>query len=132
AAALGAVAPVAPSIDAKFLRLTAKTGDATPLWVGSSTALPAGTTAYVFCGTTEGSTLCEVGGLKLLLPVGGQVWQGASTPISGFGASISTQIPSSSGLGGATLSAVVVLVFEDGTWLVSARTGGPVIQDALA
>lgn len=98
-------------------------------------ALQAGDRVFVVFGTGRGQSTLTVGGVDVAVPFGESAWSGGQVEAVAPGASrtvFAAMLPLDPTLVGRELGAAVVVVKANGTFFVSARTGGPIIQDALS
>jgi hypothetical protein len=91
-----------------------------------------GAQAFVFLGTAVGTSVVNVAGRDVTIPLGAGHWLGARTSVSNALGGFDASIMNDPSLAGQTLSVVAVVVMPDGSFFVTARTGGPIIQDAIA
>lgn len=129
-APLFAVAPATYS--AAFQDPAATIGQACAMKFTVDGAAEAGARVYVFFSTTAGTSTVRVDGRDVTLPLGEGAWLAARTNVAGALAGLSGVVPPDRALVGAHLHAAIVVVRADGSLFVSARTGGPIIQDAIA
>jgi hypothetical protein len=90
-----------------------------------------GLTVHLFAGTATGSTLVWVNGKPVVIPVGGNVFAAGTAGMSNGAASIDASIPDDPSLIGERVCWVAVLVDASGRVVAIARSGGPIIEDAI-
>lgn len=89
-------------------------------------------TVHLFAGTASGFTTVTVNGHSVMIPVGGSVFEAGSTTMAKGVATINAAVPDDSALVGSTITWVAIVVDDvTGRILVMARTGGPIIEDAI-
>jgi hypothetical protein len=115
-----------------FNGVAARLGEKAVVTAEWKSGLPAGSTAFVIFGSGEGTTPVVVNGTTIQAPFGVAAF--ASVALNGsLGRETATVIvPMNDDLVGRTLEAVVVVVAPNGSYHFLARTGGPIIQDALS
>ena len=133
AVAAPALNPAKPTIvidsSEAFLGASVKTLIMTP------EALQAGDRVFVVFGTGRGESTVTVGGVDVAVPFGASAWSAGQAEAATLGAGrsvFSAILPLDPTLVGRELGAAVVVVKANGSFFVSARTGGPIIQDALS
>lgn len=111
---------------------TARLGERSVVTAEWKSSLPAGSTAFVIFGSGVGTTSVVVNGTTIQAPFGVAAF--ASVELTGaVGRETATAIvPRNDDLVGLPLEAVVVVVAPNGSYQFLARTGGPIIQDALS
>ena len=87
---------------------------------------------FVFFSARQGTSIVEVDGQRIAVPLGEGAWLAATSTVSGAVVGLEGAIPDDHSLVGSRLNSVVVVLRADGSFFVSARTGGPIIQDAIA
>jgi hypothetical protein len=132
ALALAVPASNPSDVQASFRGESVNAGGAAALWIAPSSGLPKGCVAYVVFGDAEGRTDVRVGDRIASVPVSGKTWTAGAYELSQGAGHFSGAIPSDPSLVGRRLSAALVVVAPDGSFFVSARIGGPIIQDILA
>src|SRR5262249_1151562 len=91
-----------------------------------------GQTVHLFAGTSLGSTVVQINGSPVTIPVGGSVFGSGSAVFVHEGASIDAFIPSDPSLIGSTATWVAVVIDDaSGRIVAIARAGGPIIEDAI-
>lgn len=125
-----AVAPATYSV--AFQDPSATIGQACAMKFTVDGAAEAGARVFVFFSTSEGTSTVRVDGRDVTLPLGSGAWLAARTNVAGALSGLAGSVPPDRALVGTRLYASIVVVRADGSLFVSARTGGPIIQDAIA
>jgi hypothetical protein len=87
---------------------------------------------YLFAGTEGGTTAVFINGVKVHIPVAGIVFEAGTATSAGQTAAITAAIPNDSALLGAKITWVAVVVDNVTRRVIAiARTGGPIIEDAI-
>lgn len=109
----------------------ARLGEKTSVTAEWKSALPAGSRAFVIFGSGAGKTTIVVNGTPIEAPFGLAAF--ASDALAGVGLeTVAATVPADENLAGEKLEAVIVVVAPNGSYQFLARTGGPIIQDALS
>ena len=90
-----------------------------------------GSTVYLFAGTATGTTRVWVNGLQVAIPVGGSVFAAGSSVFANGAATIDAAIPHDETLIGERVTWVAVVISASGHVIAIAKTGGPIIEDAI-
>jgi hypothetical protein len=109
---------------------TATIGSSTP--VIATLTSGANQSVYLFAGTASGYTTVLVAGQKVTIPVAGYVFAAGSGAFQNPSLTISAPIPNDTALVGSRVTWVAVVVDNVTHRVVLvARTGGPIIEDAI-
>ena len=91
-----------------------------------------GLTVHLFASTGTGTTVVTVNGQKVVLPVGGVVFEAGTGVIANGALTIDASVPNDPSLIGEKICWVAVIVDNvTGRIIAIARTGGPIIEDAI-
>jgi hypothetical protein len=90
-----------------------------------------GPTVFLFAGTASGSTLVWVNGAKVMIPVGGSVFEAGSATFAGGTATIDASIPNDPALVGSKITWIAITIDANGHIIAIAKAGGPIIEDAI-
>jgi hypothetical protein len=90
-------------------------------------------TVYLFAGTADGSTEVTIGDRPVTIPVAGIVFEAGSQDLpGGKSVTIDAAIPDDDALIGARVRWVAIVVDNaTGQVIAIARSGGPIIEDAI-
>jgi hypothetical protein len=124
-----AVNPVAPSVTIDST--VAAPGALVRTVVASPEAPLAGERRLVIFGTGRGQTTLVVAGNAVVVPFA-NAWIAGEAATQVGRIAFSAPLPGDPSLVGQELGAVLLSLRADGSFFVSARTGGPIIQDALS
>ena len=90
-----------------------------------------GLTVYLFAGTASGSTQVWVNGVKVMIPVGGSVFEAGTATFASGTATIDAVIPEDPSLVGSKILWIAVAIDANGHIVAIAKAGGPIIEDAI-
>jgi hypothetical protein len=109
---------------------TASIGTEVPVGVGFNGGGP-DFKVILFAGTEHGSTTLTFGDGKLTIPVAGNVFQAGAGVLATPSISVAALIPEDLLLVRETIIWVAVVLNAEGKVVAVAKTGGPVIEDAI-
>ncbi len=133
AVAAPAVNIAAPSIT--IASSEARLGSVVETMIAVAQTPEAGDRVFVVFGTGRGAATLNLANVAVTVPFGEAAWSAGEVTAAALGSgrfAFSEVLPSDPSLIDHELCAVVVIVKANGSVLVSARTGGPIIQDALS
>jgi hypothetical protein len=90
-----------------------------------------GVTVYLFAGTASGSTIVFVNGVKMVIPVGGSVFEAGTATFADGTATIDAAIPNDPELVGSKIQWIAIAIDANGQIIAIAKAGGPIIEDAI-
>ena len=90
-----------------------------------------GSTVYLFAGTATGTTRVWVNGITVAIPVAGSVFAAGTSVFANGVATIDAAIPHDDSLIGERVTWVAVVIDASGHVIAIAKTGGPIIEDAI-